>query len=72
MTEQDKDKSKIPTSPDSLKWLPAQVAPGAPSMGGPQTGGIATTPSKEPKPEWTPSPPDSMIRRQTRNARANK
>lgn len=65
MTEQDKDKSKIPTSPDSYKFQPPNVCPGAPHMGGMQTGGYTTTPSTEPKPEWTPSPPDSMIRRQT-------
>jgi hypothetical protein len=63
---EDKSKSKIPTSPDSFKFSPPQVAPGAPSMGGPQTGGIATTPSTEPKPILPePSSPDSMIRRQT-------
>jgi hypothetical protein len=58
-------KSDIPTSPDSFKFSPAQVAPGATIMGGPQSGGYTTTPSTEPKPEWTPSPPDSMIRRTT-------
>jgi hypothetical protein len=56
-------KDKIPTSPDSFKFSPPQMAPGAPNMGGMQTGGYTTTPSTEPKPEWTPSPPDLMIRR---------
>jgi len=62
---EDKNKSKIPTSPDSFRFNPPQVAPGAPAMGGMQTGGYASTPSTEPKPEWTPSPPDSMIKRVT-------
>jgi hypothetical protein len=60
------DKSKIPTSPDSFKFSPPQVAPGAPIMGGPQSGGYTTTPSTEPTPILPePSSPDSMIRRQT-------
>jgi hypothetical protein len=59
---EDKSKSKIPTSPDSYKFQPSNVCPGAPSMGGPQTGGVASQP--EPKPILPePSTPDSMIRR---------
>jgi len=63
MVEQDKAQSKIPTSPDSFRFSPQQVCPGAPWMGGPQTGGFASTP--EPKSEPKPSSPDSMIRRTT-------
>jgi hypothetical protein len=58
-------KDKIPTSPDSFKFNPPQVAPGATIMGGPQSGGYATTPSTEPKPEPEPSNPEDMIRRTT-------
>ena len=58
-------KDKIPTSPDSFRHSPQQVAPGAPLMGGPQTGGYNTTPSTEPKPEPKPSNPMDMIRRTT-------
>jgi hypothetical protein len=58
-------KDKIPTSPDSFKFNPPQVAPGAPNMGGMQTGGYASTPSTEPKPEPKPSNPEDMIRRTT-------
>ena len=58
-------KNKIPSSPDSFRFSPAQVAPGAPHMGGMQTGGYASTPSTEPKPEPKPSNPEDMIRRTT-------
>jgi hypothetical protein len=56
-------KSDIPTSPDSFKFNPPNICPGAPNMGGMQTGGYAVTPSTEPKPQLEPSPPDQMIKR---------
>jgi hypothetical protein len=53
-------KDKIPTSPDSFRFSPPQVTPGAPVMGGPQSGGHTAIPKPT---QLEPSPPDSMIRR---------
>ena len=50
----------IPTSPDSKRFSPQQVAPGAPAMGGPQTGGVAPQPEPAKVPETPPQAPEPV------------
>ena len=50
----------IPTSPDSKRFSPQQVAPGAPTMGGPQTGGVAPQPEPAKVPETPPQAPEPV------------
>ena len=50
----------IPTSPDSKRFEPTQVAPGAPAMGGHQTGGIAAVPEPAKVPETPPQAPEPV------------
>ena len=50
----------IPTSPDSKRFTPPQVTPGAPAMGGHQTGGIAPIPEPVKVPETPPQEPQRV------------
>ena len=50
----------IPTSPDSKRFSPQQVSPGAPAMGGPQTGGVAPQPEPAKVPETPPQAPEPV------------
>jgi hypothetical protein len=50
----------IPSSPDSKRFTPPQVTPGAPVMGGHQTGGIAAVPEPPKVPETPPQAPERV------------
>jgi hypothetical protein len=50
----------IPSSPDSKRFTPPQVTPGAPAMGGHQTGGIVAVPEPPKVPETPPQAPEPV------------